>query len=229
MTEKQTFSNEPAQNTRPENTPNDEQIDLFVDVMKDWVPTDAAKRILAQEPIPQSAPRPRAEVRRASTLTSTSERSPIKTSTPTRRIVAGAIGAALAGGAAYAALSAESGGSNNPERGELDTQIVAATLLDGARIRQDPFVEGQYETPNILKQVDGTTHFSTPDGVRIERSTNNGTWYGFEASQIPDLGDVNDKDGIVWVNEQKVSLDLDSNAHSDSDNHVIATEATPEQ
>lgn len=103
-------------------------------------------------------------------------------------------------------LHNEAGGNNSPERGELDQTIHSIILDPGANLRNDPFIAD--EPNSVAEPISKTITIETPHGVRVENNTNNGTWYGIEkedlAVAIPNAANANDKDGIIWVNEQRV-------------------------
>lgn len=120
-------------------------------------------------------------------------------------IVAG--GAMLAAGM-YGLSTMEGGNANGAERGEVDQSIYSLTLSPDANLRHDPNT-GDVNTNTLIGQPGEETVVVSEDGIRVLDDTNNGTWYGIESSKlaeaIPSFNNGNDKDGIIWVNEQGVT------------------------
>lgn len=93
--------------------------------------------------------------------------------------------------------------------------IGSVQIFDGATVRSDPYKGDGFDS-NRLDDVDsGTdeaTTIFTPKGVRISVD-NNGTWYGIPAEDLtaalPTVNATDDRDGIVWVNEQRAKPSLD--------------------
>lgn len=134
-----------------------------------------------------------------------------------RRRIAMLGAAALVGIGGIASLNHQSSESlaGNISQAEFNTSISSVTLEDGANLRSDPFVQDK-DVSNRLDQLDlGDTDsivITTEDGVQVSDSED-GTWYGIKADDLTELLDVdveNDKDGIVWVNEDRVSENHDS-------------------
>ena len=195
MTEKQTFT--------PESAPQSDDAELIsqedLDMVNSWSQPEAPSPATAD--IDTSSPTysiPIAEVGRA-------DASP----QPRRRPTAGQIGWSAAAAASIIAgglgLASTAGGSDNPERGEVDQNITSITLDPEANIRQDPNVADE---PNIaVPQLGAEVKIDAAHDIRVLEGTNNGTWYGINAEDItakaPDAA-VNDKDGVVWINEQGI-------------------------
>lgn len=138
---------------------------------------------------------------------------------PSRLAKAGvgiAAGAALLVG--VGAIHESAGGSDTPERGELDQTVNSIVLNPDANLRNDPTTEG-VNGPNLVANP-GQEVTIVPEGdVRVVETDNNGTWYGLQAedlaTQVPGVTAANDKDGVIWVNEQGVSsIDRDETAES---------------
>ena len=84
----------------------------------------------------------------------------------------------------------------------LDTSIVSIDLSENARLRSE-FHTGSANNLTLVNELDERTTIDTPDGVRVLKNTTNGTWYGFEAHQLPNFDESNEE--IIWVNEQGVA------------------------
>jgi|GEM_PF-1128581 len=220
MTEKQTFSseNQPLQATgeQPQTAPlaTEDWADAALRIVNEPRPTEQVPnrtpanyqetQVVERTPAPAPAVRPAPE--RAPALAPERDLDqPDRMSLGKRVAVGAALTAALAGGAA--ALNATEGGSHNPEQGDLDTTVTSITLDEDARVRFDPYV-GHTDVDDTLADVTDTQiTIDTPDGVRVKTDTANGDWYGVEANQIPNFDGTKDADGIVWVNEQKASVE----------------------
>lgn len=214
MTEKQTFSSESRTPTPSQDGELISQDEL--DMINQWAEKESAKaaqRLVDITPLPidatPTAPQPAtesvADTARPSFApaapTPRNPRTPDAKPSLTGKQVAGGIAAGAALVAGGFGLNHMGGGDNLPERGDLDTSISSITLEQGANIRFDPEVKNAVTGPTLIESTDAEVTVTTDEGVRVLEDTNNGTWYGFEATQIPDLGNTNDKDGIVWVNE----------------------------
>lgn len=125
--------------------------------------------------------------------------------------------AALVGIGGIASLNHQSSESlaGNISQAEFNTSISSVTLEDGANLRSDPFVQDK-DVSNRLDQLDlGDTDsivITTEDGVQVSENED-GTWYGIRADDLTeplDIGVENDKDGVVWVNEDSASENHDS-------------------
>ena len=126
-------------------------------------------------------------------------------------------GAAIVGAAAYG-LHAQSSEvrAGNVHEGELNPNISSIQIYDGARVRSDAQILDQEIGSNRLATVDlGDGRYvtlPTPEGVYVEHDEN-GTWYGIQAEDMSDVVTVDlddDKDGVVWVNEQRATTNTDS-------------------
>lgn len=111
-----------------------------------------------------------------------------------------------------ASLSSESQRGSTYE-GPVDSRISAINLDNGATIRSEPKMDSTQDFTNRLDTLelgDGKSiRVPTPNGVYVE-DDNNGTWYGIPAAELTDVANVNisnDRDGIVWINEQKATPD----------------------
>lgn len=138
---------------------------------------------------------------------------------PSRLAQAGvgiAAGAALLVG--VGAVHESAGGSDSPERGELDQTVNSIVLNPDANLRNDPTTEG-VNGPNLVANPGQEVTIAPEGDVRVVESDDNGTWYGIQAedlaTQVPDVAATNDKDGVVWVNEQGIaSIDRNETPNS---------------
>ncbi len=104
-----------------------------------------------------------------------------------------------------ATLNSIAGGAElSPEKYETDTTIRSLTLSPGADILHNPFNEE--DLTSIAQPDAAAVTIETPDGVHVYEGegTNNDIWYGVEPHKIPNLPVNNDKDNIVWINEQGI-------------------------
>lgn len=119
--------------------------------------------------------------------------------------VAGLVTIATVGVGGLVAL--EGGSSNGAERGTVDNSIESITLNPDANIRLDPYV-GEGENNNDVLQLEAKVTIDVNHDIRVLEGTSNGTWYGIPISEVatvaPSASSINDKDGILWVNEQGV-------------------------
>ena len=104
--------------------------------------------------------------------------------------------------AGIASLKGLEGGSNDPSRFAHDTNVTQVHFDEGANIRYDPLVDS--DTPPITT-LDKSITIDTPNGAYSQQEFHNGEWIGVDAANIPGFDAKGDKDGIVWVNEQKAS------------------------
>ena len=120
------------------------------------------------------------------------------------RIGATGLGLALLIGAG-GVLKDLNGGSNSPEQGEI-ISVNSVTFNENATFRTDPYVpDGD---PNIAFN----NPLTSPLEVDVSDSTiritddENKEWFGFPKSiiedNIPNTGNINDKDNVIWVNWQ---------------------------
>lgn len=123
----------------------------------------------------------------------------------TAGVTAGLVGIAAVG--VTGIISSEGGTSNGVERGVVNNSIESLTLNPDANIRLDPYVSTGDNNNNALHLGAKVTIDANHD-IRVLTDTNNGTWYGIPIAEVkavaPRAGSINDKDGILWVNEQGV-------------------------
>ena len=129
---------------------------------------------------------------------------------------AGVVAGLAAVGGIAAGMAQPDGGSYNPDRGEADASISSISLAENANLRYDPNV-GTGDENNLIDQLDAAVTVDPESDVRVLHGTENGTWYGVNSEDIstaiPNFDDLEDKDSIVWVNEQNVeSIQKDSNS-----------------
>lgn len=126
---------------------------------------------------------------------------------PGRNLGLLAAAASISAGA-YGLSTMEGGNDNGAERGEVDQSIYSLTLSPDANLRYDPNM-GNDDNNTLIGQPGEETLVVSEDGIRVLDDTNNGTWYGIDSSKlaeaIPNFNNRNDKDGIIWVNEQGVT------------------------
>ena len=131
--------------------------------------------------------------------------------TPRGRNVLIGLGAAaiVAGGIGLNHQSNEVNAGNVSDA-ELNPGITSITLEDEANLRSDPHAQNK-DFSNRLDQVDlgDSKHVVIPteDGAYVTQNEN-GTWYGIKADDLTGVLDVNvenDKDGIVWINDDRAS------------------------
>lgn len=99
-------------------------------------------------------------------------------------------------------LKSLEGGSNNPSRFDHNTNVTQVHFDEGANVRYDPNVDS--DTAPITT-LDKSIDITTPSGDYGLDEMHNGHWVGVDAANIPGFDAKGDKDGIVWVNEQKAS------------------------
>jgi hypothetical protein len=101
-------------------------------------------------------------------------------------------------------------GSENPKKyGELDPSVIQVLIEDGANLRFDPYYAS--DGSNLIEQnIGGSVTVETPNGAYLtnqDEYSRDGTWVGVSVEDIknamPNFDDKNDKDGWVWINEQK--------------------------
>jgi hypothetical protein len=101
--------------------------------------------------------------------------------------------------------------------GKLNPNITSITVQDGARVREEPLVPGQYEGQDtLLAEVDHAGVIETPGGVHTY-DDNNGEWYTVPAKEAAKLvTDKEDKEallamnGDVWVNDDRATPEYDN-------------------
>ena len=99
--------------------------------------------------------------------------------------------------------------------GSIHPDITSINLENGANIRSEPRVKDDDFTIRLdtLELGDGKfITVPTPEGAYVD-TDNNGAWYGIPVSELTDVANVHvdgDGDGIVWVNQQKATLDENS-------------------
>jgi hypothetical protein len=116
------------------------------------------------------------------------------------------LGLAATAIAAATSMNYLRGGNDDPSKFEKNEAVEKVVFDEGARLRNDPFVGD--EPP--LTTLDHVTEISTPGGVWTHAEFHNGNWVGVDKNSVPGLESYPDNDGIVWVNEQKVSSSADS-------------------
>lgn len=123
-----------------------------------------------------------------------------------RTLAIGATGAAVTAGLAGIASFAD--GDDNSERGDLNPAISSITVTPDANFRLDPKVDDDTTGPNTALHLGAEFTIDTAHDIRVLEDTNNGTWYGIPIDDIekvvPEAANVNDQDGLLWVNEQGV-------------------------
>lgn len=104
------------------------------------------------------------------------------------------------------------------ELGDSNPYISSLTIDEGARLRQDPFVvEDAAGWTNLIGTTDEVVTVNIISGVdkiyvvRNVSGDRTGDWYGITAASLSDLElpDYDDSDGILWVNEQKASVEYE--------------------
>lgn len=198
MTEKQTppsFQPELPNELQPGDVISDANLAMI----NEGAASGAAQRII-EGSTPQYKPQPETSTPKASR----SEASTPRPSSYTRAQRAGTAivaGAAIIGGVVGIKVVEN---ATKPPAPTVDTSIGSITIHEGAIVRQDPSVGDSYEgAPNevaLFGQEQTVTDVYAKDG------TNNGTWYGYEANQLPLTSQVHDDDGIVWINEENVTI-----------------------
>lgn len=124
------------------------------------------------------------------------------------------IGAAVVGIALAAeAFGGLSGGNSDPNKYEINQNVSSVTLEEGANIRHDPLV-GSAEDSLPIHTLDHATTIDTPSGAYHAEEYRNGSWVGIKLTDIdpaaiPNFDTKGDKDGIGWINNQKVSATTD--------------------
>lgn len=83
--------------------------------------------------------------------------------------------------------------------------VTSVQLDQGARIRHAPTTAN--EPP--ITELEAPMTVLTPNGVDTHTEFHNGTWIGIDSDSIG----VEDDDGKVWINSQKITTN--SNANSD--------------
>lgn len=120
--------------------------------------------------------------------------------------IAVTLGLAATAIAAVAGMNHLRGGNSDPTKFDKNDAIEKVVFDEGARLRNDPYVGD--EPP--LTTLDHATEVSTPDGVWTHAEFHNGNWVGVNKNSVPGLESYPDNDGIVWVNEQKISSSADT-------------------
>ena len=83
------------------------------------------------------------------------------------------------------------------------SNITSLTVGEDARIRTEPHTTSSSEgLGNVLEKTNSELEVSiSPDEEVLVDENENGRWFGLPAEQFS----LDDKDGIVWVNKQKVT------------------------
>jgi hypothetical protein len=125
-------------------------------------------------------------------------------------------------------IDQDKGGSDSPEKmGYLDSSIKAVELYvpeDATKheilLRGGSYI-GEGENNNVVKKMNAEPGFklriNTPDGAYISGDKNdykykdpNGAYYGIKLDDleksVPDLEDIKDNDGVLWVNVQRANI-----------------------
>ena len=106
-----------------------------------------------------------------------------------------------------------SGEQGADRKGKNNPNITSVTIQDGARLRENPIVPGQYEDDGtLLTELDRGGVIETPNGVSTF-TDDNGEWYAMSAEEAAGLAtDEDDKeailkddDGKVWVNDDRAT------------------------
>jgi len=163
--------------------------------MQDNDPVAAAKRLEAQE------------AARAAALPAPKERTSVKDALITASLIAGGVGVAALGVGGL--VSMEGGSSHGAELGTPDNTIESITLSPDAHLRLDPYVgDPKDDTANDVLDLPAQVTIDANHDIRVLTDPNSGTWYGIPIGEvsavIPDANGINDKDSILWVNEQGV-------------------------
>jgi hypothetical protein len=121
--------------------------------------------------------------------------------------ITGLVGVAALGVGGLVAL--EGGSPDGAERGTTDASIASITLNPDAHLRLDPYVgDPKNNTANDALQLGAKVTIDANRDIRVLNGTSNGTWYGIPIDEVkavaPSASSINDKDGILWVNEQGV-------------------------
>lgn len=136
-------------------------------------------------------------------------------------VLATAFVAAKGGTAAYEMVKDDSDQFENDK-----VSVSEISIEDGARFRSEPAVPSKDEAPNILTTTnfgdlagsDATLSFAPGEDVYKVETVNNGTFYGVSTEDLslalPNKADElsKDKDGIIWVSEQRASVTLEDEA-----------------
>jgi hypothetical protein len=140
------------------------------------------------------------------------QKSPTEREKRIRKLTIGAIGLVLG-------LATITGATGCVARsmGEVDKHITSVTIETGARLRSDPNVAdvNNGDSPNLLATNDTTFTVEANNDIK---STNDSDWYGIPAESLkrvdPDLDVSGDKDGVIWVNQQKAPVTRDTDSVS---------------
>lgn len=102
---------------------------------------------------------------------------------------------------------------NYLSRADIDQNIIALSLAEGARVRSEPAVTKETNS-NILEEIEKPVEIPADEGMVVSHDVN-GDWFGFPAEDLkeslkrvdPDLDfdPKADSDGYVWVNEQRAT------------------------
>lgn len=122
------------------------------------------------------------------------------------RAGAAALSVAIAGGAAFG-LHEMAGGSDNPNRGET-ISADTITINEDARFRNDPYVPDGDPNIALNNPLTSPTEINVKtNSIHISEDAN-GEWYGIPIEEmkgkVPGIEDAQDKDGVIWINQQGI-------------------------
>lgn len=131
------------------------------------------------------------------------------------KVGAGVLVAVTAAGVAHANTNAESISEHytSIDTGLFDSTITSISIDGDATIREEAAVGNPNDGANDLYVTDPSETYTIPlaQGAEVKRNEN-GNWFGVSVLDIAaadkelaeKLG-LKDKDGIVWINEQRAS------------------------
>ena len=175
---------------------------------------------------PNKAPQQTFNTRRHNTLSYSNEQdsslvATIKKHGKTALIVTALLGVTAGAIGVSHHLNQEFRAGPDTPSGELVESYTKMKIGSGAIVRSSPYVPSAEIGTNQLGSYDfgnaNEVAIDTPSGVQVF-SNEDGKWYGFDVDDLkaaPINGDKKkqpieydvDKDGRVWVNEQKASVD----------------------